>query len=460
MKAADVSSVSSSSFTPAAPSSMRRLAMTALVSFAAVVGASNGAMAQFTTTDKLLPDSRSNPVVPQPGQVLVRLGGHANFYGGYVSDSGNTAPGYKQSQYMFGTYVHLNPSVDGLAANGLKYGVFVDLWQERPSPAGGGSGGGISPADRVRGNIYVRREWQYIGTDTLGTIRVGTGDPPAGLYQTGTFENFNDGGFNGDAPSMLSGNAAPTWPFALVGNLYTPSRITYLSPQFSGFEFAGSYEPNTGQVSTFDSCGTASTTCDRLTSSSNALDLARRKDMFNVETRYRGSFSGVGLAVEAGYMGSQHVHNGGVPGTPINYDGFNQGIFGVAVTYGGLTVGGHTMFGRFNGQWGLAPTGGPDAMAYVLGASYTTGPLIVGVQYLNYHSAGNSFQGNANVGQMYEGGVAAGGTYSLTPGVGIMLSLLYGERKESGWDLLNGGAGKLNNKVNSRLATLGSVIRW
>ena len=48
--------LASTTFTPAAPSSMRRLAMTALVSFAAVAGVSQSAMAQFTTTDKLLPE--------------------------------------------------------------------------------------------------------------------------------------------------------------------------------------------------------------------------------------------------------------------------------------------------------------------------------------------------------------------------------------------------------------------
>jgi predicted porin len=428
-----------------------------------VGGLSNGAFAQMTTTNALLPDARTSPVVPAPGQVIIRLGGHTNFYAGVMSDSGDHAPGYKQDNVMFGTYVHLNPSVDGVAANGLKYGAFVDIWQERPLSPGGGSGGSISGADRNRGDLYVRREWTYLGTDQLGTIRVGTGDPVAGLYQTGTFENFNDGGWNGDTPSMLSSNTAPTWPFALVGNLYTPTKFTYLSPQYYGFEIGGTFEPNTGQVSTFDgACATANTGCDRLGSSSNPADLARRKDMVNIETRYRGVFNNVGVAIEAGYMGSQHVHNDGVPAAQVvNYDGFSQGIGGVAITYGGLTVGGHLMAGRFNGQWGLTPSAAPNSFAYVAGASYTVGPLIVGASFFQYNSAGNSFQNlGPRVGQLRERGIAAGGTYSLTPGVSLVLSLLYGERKESGWDLLNNAAGNGNNQVTSRLASIGTILRW
>jgi hypothetical protein len=449
--------------TPETRSSFRRLSVTALTSFGALIGASQMAMAQMTTEPSLLPDARSSPVVPSPGQVIVRLGGHVNFYAVGVSDSGDKGVGFKQDTYTFGTYVHLNPSVDGVAANGLKYGAFVDIWQERAVTPGGGTGGSISAADRVAGNLYVRREWAYLGTDKFGTVRVGTGDPVAGLYQTGTFENFNDGGWNGDVPNEVSANATPTWPFALVGNLYTPTKITYLSPQFHGFEVGASFEPNTGNVTDFDgSCSTAGTGCDRLSSSADPADLARRKDMINIEMRYRATLGAVGVATELGWMGSSHVGYDGVPVSGlVKYNGFNQGILGLAVTYGGLTVGGHLMAGRFNGQWGLAPANGPSAFAWLGGASYTFGPVIVGGSFFQYNSAGNSFQSlGPNVGQLRERGIALGGTLSLTPGVSLLLSALYGDRKESGYDLLDQVPGNINNTVTARLISLGTQIRW
>jgi len=436
------------------------------------------ASAQSATINGLQPDVRSmaggvNPSdVPDPGSIRVRLGGHVNFYAAAITDSGNKAPGFKQDNYAFGDYVHLNPSVDGVAANGLRYGTFVDIWNEKPISPGGGTGGSISNTDRTAGALYVRRAWVYLGLPAVGTLRFGSGDSPAGLFETGTFENFNDGGWNGDVPGLISSNAQPTWPFAVVGNLYTPTKATYLSPQFHGFEFGVSYEPNTSQFTTFDgSCAVASTGCARLASSNQAADLARRRNMVNPEIRYRGTFGPIGVAAEAGYMGSGHISpNPSGPGSTItattaNYRGFNMGIGGIAVTYGGLTVGGHVQAGTYNGQYGLAPVGAPDAFAWIAGASYAIGPVIVGGSFFQYNSAGASFTNlsaaGRTVGQSRERGVAAGGTYTLLPGLSIFLDYLYGDRKESNYDLLNSTVGSTaNNAVHSQLIAVGTLLRW
>ena len=451
------------------------LSSAAVVCFVLCNGA---AFAQYQSNSTLLPDNRSMAAavnatdVPEPGTVRVRLGGHVNFYAAAVYDTGNKAPGFKQNSYGFADYAHLNPSVDGVAANGLRYGTFVDIWNEKPIASGGGTGGSISNVDRTAGTLYVRRAWVYAGTPSAGTIRVGSGDSPAGLFQTGTFENFNDGGWNGDVPNLISGNAAPTWPFALVGNLYTPTKATYLSPQLYGFEFGVSYEPNTSQFTTFDgACATASTGCARLSASNQAADLARRTNMVNPEIRYRGTFGPVGIAAEAGYMGSGHVRpdtsgpNSTITANTANYRGFNMGIGGLAVTYGGLTVGGHVQAGAFNGQWGLAPAGGPDAFAWIAGASYAVGPLIVGGSFFQYNSAGNSFTSLApvyrGVGQLRERGIAAGGTYTVVPGLSVFLDYLWGDRKENGYDLLNNVAGaNTNNVTRAQVISLGTQLRW
>ncbi len=469
---------------------MRKNLLASAVAFCGLLY-SGVASAQMSTTNSLLPDNRSlsgavNATnVPEPGSIRVRLGGHTNFYAGVMSDSGDKAPGFKQANYAFGDYVHLNPSVDGVAANGLRYGTFVDIWNEKPIASGGGtslglgnattgpiSGGSISNTDRLAGTLYVRRAWVYMGLPSLGTLRFGSGDSPAGLFETGTFENFNDGGWNGDVPGLISGNAQPTWPFALVGNLYTPTKATYLSPQFHGFEFGVSYEPNTSQFTTFDgNCGIASTGCARLSASNLAADLGRRRNMVNPEFRYRGTFGPVGLAAEFGYMGSGVVGaNPSGPGSNItagtpHFRGFNMGIGGLAVTYGGLTVGGHVQAGAFNSQWNLAPAQGPDAFAWIAGASYTIGPVIAGASFYQYDSAGNSFQNftpaGRSVGQMRERGFAAGGTYTVVPGLGIFLDALWGDRKENNYDLLTNTFGSTNNnKTRSELLSLGTILRW
>jgi hypothetical protein len=429
-------------------------------------------------------------MVPDPGTVIVRLGGHFNFYAAAMSDSGDKAPGFKQQNTEFGDYLHLSPSVDGVAANGLRYGVYSDFWTEHPglagvaNGAGGGSVASITNDERYNSTLYLRHVWGYIGLPTIGTLRVGT-DGPTTLFQTGTFENFNDGGWNGDIPDMISGNAGPVWPFAAVGNLYGPTKVTYLSPQLAGFEIGLSYEPTTSFNNVYDQCNVASAGCARLDSSNVAGDLARRRNTLNAEVRYRNTFGPLGIAAEAGWLGSGVVgaNQGGLSGAALTsyqaanrYRGFDIGIGGLAITYGGLTVGGHIQYGDYQGQWGLAPVGGPQTMAWLVGASYTIGPVIVGASFFQVNEAGASYgyTGTPTATQLHTGqerdrGFAAGGTYTITPGVSLFLDALWGDRKENGVDILNGGTtynpttgvdSHTNNQTRAALLGTGLQIRW
>ena len=101
---------------------------------------------------------------------------------------------------------------------------------------------------------------------------------------------------------------------------------------------------------------------------------ARRKNTVDVLLRYRGTFGAFGIAATGAYVGGGHVlDNSGTPfnnnpllagGARPNYDGLSVGDFGLALTYGGLSVGGKYQFGRYNGQMGvLVPKGLPDSEA-------------------------------------------------------------------------------------------------
>lgn len=217
--------------------------------------------------------------------------------------------------------------------------------------------------------------------------------------------------------------------------------------------------------------------CDRLSASPNNTESGRRTNTLDALIRYRGSFGGFGIAATAGYIGGNHVQDDqtGVPfnssrtsGTVRdNYDGLNIGDFGLAVTYAGFTVGGKYQVGRYNGQFNLAPKGLPDGEAWLAGASYTIGPVVVGLHYLNYKSAGDI--GNAVQGrQRQENGVAFGGTYSLAPGVSLFLSGLWQQRKQNGYNFITGqgvsaaapGGNAYSNKVRSDLLAVGTSFSW
>ena len=93
------------------------------------------------------------------------------------------------------------------------------------------------------------------------------------------------------------------------------------------------------------------------------------------------------------------------------------------------------------------------------------GPVIVGGSFYQYNMAGNSgttpLAIASRVGQERDRGIAAGGTYTIVPGVSVFLSYLYGERKESNYDLLDSIAGSVNNnKTRAQLVGTEFQVKW
>ena len=452
---------------------MRKLLLATVAVLGGTMGAAEVASAQA------LSETAGQTASPAPGTITVRLNGRVRFYAAIVADR-DTDLGGRQTNYTFGNYARLYPGFDGVAANGLKYGAALEIRQDNPAGAGGGALGSISGQNRARGALYFRREWGYLGSDRLGTVRFGSIDSASSLYMTGNFENFNDGGLNGDVPGLIAGANQITWPFADVGALYTTSKVVYLSPQIFGFDAGVSFEPNTGNVTLANSCAGGvggSIGCERLSSiSTSSAETGRRRNTLDALLRYRGTFGGFGIAATGGYIKSSNVKDSS--GIPFNndirngairpsFDGLDVGDFGLAVTYGGLSVGGKYQFGRFNNQWSLVPKGLPNGEAFLAGASYTFGPVIVGAHYLNYKSAGDL--SNANFGrERLETGLAAGATYSLAPGLSVFLSYLYTQRRQNGFNFVTGagataaapGGSTDHNKVIAQLISIGTSFSW
>ena len=465
---------------------MRRLLL-ASIAAVGMWGAIADADAQTVLTPTYSGPGTPPAPKPEPGQVVVRLNGRVRFYA-YASgdhdgnnNAGTTNAGNKVDNYGFAEYGRLYPGFDGIAANGLKYGASLEIRQDAGGNAGGGAFGSISGRSSVRGSLYFRRVWGYLGTDQLGTIRLGSIDQPTSTYLTGNFENFNDGGWNGDFPGFVQSNLAPLWPFSDVGSYYTTNKVVYLSPQIFGFDLGASYEPSTANLSGSVNCSISAPGCDNLTSTPNLAETARRRNTFDVLLRYRGSFGPVGIAATGAYITGSHVqfndiNRTGTTNNPLaaggaryNYEGLNIGDFGAAVTIAGLSFGGHYTFGRFNGNVANpVPSGIQDTNAWLAGASYTFGPAIVGASYFVADSAGdltNAFYGRGRKDQ----GVAVGGTYSVAPGIAVFVSGLWGQRKQNGYDFVTGTgvtpatgiAGSQNhNKVNVTTFGVGTAFSW
>jgi len=525
---------------------MRKL----LLASVAAMGASLGA-AQAATTPPF--DPAVTPT-PDPGTITVRLNGKLSFFAGaygvgdfngsyyydvatgitkstpfYVNGAtGNgsssiTAAAYaalpastqslyraanlnieKMNSFGYTDYARFYPGFDGVAANGIKYGVALRVQQADIGGACQGVYGSCSQTDRARTSLIFRSAYGYVGTDTAGTLRFGMADSVASLFQLGTSENFNTGGWNGDIPSSLPGVFDTPWPFPDVGSSYDINRVVYLSPRFYGFDFGIDFAPTSNGLNgdNGDGCQSvqysnpgiaggpsiAGPGCDLLSATSTA-DYKRFRNEMNVGARYTGTFGDVGFSAYGDYLFSGVTSNSAyitapvaVTGVKQPYDGYSVGYGGAQLTYAGFTIGSAIMGGNINNvdtNQALMPVGTKKETAFVVGGSYTYGPLIVGVQYFNSWLAGNQTAANkigspattggapttANVGGYSSYGIAAGGTYTVAPGLNLYLEYLYGQVKQPGYNLLLGTANAITSptigqRVQTQYMGIGTALTW
>ncbi len=421
---------------------------------------------------------------PTPG-ITARFTGRYRMYMGWVDQSPsdfNNAAGAPQSSMSsidFIDYGRLFPGFDGVAANGLRYGASLEIRM----------GSGANAEGDTRSGLFYRRAWGYVGTPTLGQLRVGSG--PTGAVETmhvGHITGFGSGGWDGDAPAFVIGaNPSDAFWYSSSGrNNYT--KIGYFSPQFFGFDLGLSYGPNDGSFGGDTACsyadfsGANARNCDRVDGSVQDNALQRAQDIYEIMLRYRGTFGPVGVAVSGGYVGSGTVDN--LRPNSIQAENLSVGLGGATISWAGLTVGGIISGGKanmngnnlnaagtaVNGAAGSVLGGGfqprldvpggdnSDLFTWSLGAQYTFGAFVIGGHYFNSESAGSQVAGT---GKRERQGFALGGTYNIAPGLALFLEYLNGEVKETQVDLVTGQSGvNTNNKVTIDVISLGISFQW
>jgi hypothetical protein len=428
----------------------------------------------------------SSPAAPTPGTMTIHLNGRVWAYMGVQGGSSSVVNGNKVAPDQFIGYFRLYPGVDALATNGLRYGAIVEirqnfLGQNYGLNIGNGNVGAATPlaGNSTAGNysssasgsssastLYVRREAVYMGTDQVGILRVGQDDGPFSQFDNGvtTFQ-FGTGAWNGDAPDNFVGSGIVTFPFwSGVGAEYVPAKAAYFSPRWAGFDFGVSFAPNNGANSAA-ACGVAAAGCLAVsTATTNAFGGENRQtNWYEAMGRYQGNFGGLGIYGILGYSGSGHVHvwgstPGGINGTTTAYNGFSVGDGGLALTYAGFTIGGNVLWGAYNGQVGLKPQGGVNAVAWVGGAQYAVGPLTVAASYINYQSQGSAAMINKS--QSYNDELAAGITYSIAPGLNAYAEYLYGQTHQGGVSQITGSPSSSNNDWHGQSFIIGTRVQW
>jgi hypothetical protein len=428
---------------------MRKLLLGCAATLTGLIGCSgiNTAMAQTA------------PQAQSPGSITVRLNGRVNWYAGIEGSSldTNSSTGEKTSTDNFLGYLRLYPGFDGVAANGLHYGAAAEI------RINGGQSAGAE-------TLYVFQAYGYFGLPQLGQISFGQENGPTVIFETGTFEGFNDGGWNGDIEGMIPTAANPVYPFPDSGSQYDQAtdKIVYLSPTLAGFQFAVGFTPNQ----------TAANYTDAPTSVSTPIIGGQPRNLIDVGGQFTRTFGPVGLQIGADYTNAGQVAYNGAPtsDTPTSFKDLSILSGGATVTVAGLTVGGNSSYGAFNMADGdtfqLEPDGGTKAVGWLAGAQYTMGPLVFGGSFFRFNQTGDLPGGvdagsgatitaaGLTTGQQQNDGVAAGATYTLVPGVSLFVDYLYGMRQQGGYDFQTGKAGTADNNVQSQLFGVGTQIQW
>jgi predicted porin len=436
---------------------MRKL----LFASAAVIGLTAGVAhaARFAESDPSKDSSAfgAPQAKPAPGKIIARVGGNvwADFgVGGSTLDRSHTGGPTEAKLQPYGMTggMRLYFGVDGQLTNGILYGANYEIRTNQAAVTG------ASPSGNSTANtLYTRRAYVYIGSETMGLLRVGQGDGVLSLFNgNSTGEFYSTGAWDGDVPGMF-GNAALAWPFAVVGAEYTSEKIAYVSPSFAGFQLGVSFAPSTAATTGGQALSAFLGGSDRQSSSFLAGDLARARNIFEVGARYQGKFGAVGIDGMVGYTGSGVVDNA-VGGSASR--GLSVFDVGLSANIVGFQPYFHLTTGVANGvttpQAKLASGRRKDELAWVVGMAYGQGPWVVGAGYYVFESQGSS----AGTGNRYESGFNVGGNYNITNGLDLYLEYLYGTRKQSGFNFETGGAGAAVNKTVASGAQATIQVRW
>ena len=342
----------------------------------------------------------NRPETPTTSGTVVRLGGFFDFSYGNVQDDADkgtarntagsitTAKGRQRSDFR--TESELNVYVDGVAANGMRYGALFELQMDAMSSTAG-TGTGVD-YDELYG--FVKGSW--------GELRFGQEDSAASLLQIrrpGTL-------WMGDSDAWDEFVASSGYVIAGVGDGNDATKIIYLSPQFMGFDAGISYAANRfeGEQSNIP---TSTTNYQR--------DYTGLTNEISAALRYRGTFGPVGVG--ASFV-AQFADAGQQSATGVSIANKDQNITtyaaGLLLRAYGFAVGGDYTWGNYR----TTPANGSIAQGidgssqYALGITYTIVALTIGGMY----SQGTQDNGGS-VDDRTQTYMGVGAAYVLAPGM-------------------------------------------
>jgi Gram-negative porin len=404
---------------------------------------------------------------------------------GGLSNAGSVANGQtgftanqstKTGKNDFSSDAEIHVYVDGKTANGIRYGAVIEM-------SFNGSEGTVATSGRrsysLKTGAFIDEMYAYAAAPGLGQIRFGDEDGAVGLMTTGVITSFGTGGVYGSwQNNVIRPNRTTTSP----GDLGDNTKIIYLSPQFYGFDFGGSFAfnsntgANNGCIASF-----AVYSCDRTYAftgaTTNAVqpysDFPQRLNEHQAVIRYRGEFAGVGVAASFGHVGWQAMRDLTVAGATANT--LRPGsvwMAGLQASAYGLTVGALYQWGQANYFWGSQLRGDQSMNQWTVGGSYTVGPFTIGANgFWGTYAGSNGFAFNTVTGAYTRvaGGAAnsqkrwayaAGANYRLAPGLDLVAEYVHQEIHEAGNTGLVAGTQNLQDRLKADVIIVGTRLAF
>lgn len=367
----------------------------------------------------------------------MKLGGFTKFYYGFVPEDHLNTATREFRDYSFRHDVEVYFLGSAKADNGLEYGVYIEFDVGQTESTTG------APARNV-----VDEANAFIQSPALGRIELGENDGAANIMAVALPKSWGTGGADGDYDDWILGPVNK-----IVGNdfdLGDDSKITYLSPKFSGFDFGMSFTPK----STFEgedvnrNAATAAAVADARVTALGTAPAATRLDEIQAAVRYVGKFQNVDLQVGVAYIHASNVKARAASANTDLYEDWSGWNPGIKLSYGGFTIGGSYLN---QGDSGLLKAGTykSSAKSWAAGIEYKTGPWIVGVNWMKEQREGAVTTPEDEKADAY----AAGFTYNVAPGFNVIGEVVF-------FKLTDDVTGATTNKNEGTAVIVGSQINF
>jgi predicted porin len=210
-----------------------------------------------------------------------------------------------------------------------------------------------------------------------------------------------------------TGSASTTTQITTSGDA---NKITYYTPRLGGFQLGVSYTPDVGG----DIGGGGAGRLFAPLIEDNGLE-----DVIEVGANYSGTFGGVDLGINAGYLTGDAAPNGLVG----NVTDPDEWRVGANIGFGGFNLGANYNQQDVNTVVASTANREDESTAFSVGLSYGTGPWTVAAGYLHSELERGVGVSDDEL-DVYE----FGGSYALGPGVTISAGIQYYETETAGLD--------------------------